>query len=80
MAEGSGFIAQSSTITVLFSMFTVGEAAVRCNPILAIQTELIYTVIFNSWALSSKQLPAVPADCTVCQMIVSAVAWADPNQ
>ena len=60
--------------TVLFSMFTIDEAAVSCNHMLAIQTELMYTVTFYSWALSSKQLPAVPADCTVCQ---SAVPWAD---
>ena len=44
--------AHATAITVLFSMFTVDEAAVNSNPMLAIQTKLMYTVIFNSRALS----------------------------
>ena len=38
----------TTAITVFFSMFTVDEAAVSSNPMLAIQTELImYTVILT---------------------------------
>ena len=37
----------TTAITVFFSMFTVDEAAVSSNPMLAIQAELMYTVILT---------------------------------
>ena len=43
-------------------------AAVSCYPMLAIQTELMLQWLFL-WALSSKQLPAVPVNRTVCMHV-----------
>ena len=51
MAEGSGFIAQS---TNSFSMFTVDEAAVSCNPMLA--TVDVHCYFYPARACASKGL------------------------